>query len=214
MLPLAAIALGAQLLPSVFQLTTGNSQAEQARKLQYVDETPEAEKEALALARQRAGDARLPGEGLLADRIAQQQAGTAAAARATGGSAVSVLAALNAGQRNSDNALADLAVKSAENQQRNQVALGGELGRVGSYQKESRNKYNAAKSALTEASIRNQFEAVKGGAAALAYTGTKLNGTPPAVPVTDSTTGYATPPITPFRSPEYDEQYSRMFGSW
>ncbi len=216
MIPAATLlALGAQYIPTALQYLTGDSQEEQARKLKYVDETPDAEKEALALARQRAGDARLPGEGLLADRIAQQQAATSTAARASGGSAVSILAALNAGQRNSDNALADLAVKSAENQQRSQSALVSELGRTGSYQQASRDKYNAAKSALIQGGIQNKFEAAKGGAAAAAYTAIKLNqGNNPVLPGTSTTTStYAGSPIVPYRSPE-EEQYNRLFGRY
>lgn len=164
--------LALTLAPQAFKAVSGFNQARKAEKLGVQDTTTPAEREALALARQRAS-AQLPGTGQALNRIEAGTNDTLSAAARAGTSSNSILGLLGVADQNRQQALAGLDARSDAYQQQQQRALEGELQRKAAHELRDRETFDRNRGALMEASARNIYGAIDGAAQIGAFAASK-----------------------------------------
>lgn len=168
-LPLIPLAIGAaQALPKLWQAFTQNSAIDNV-KLQ--DSRPESFKEKLAMSRQAANTARLPGQSYQENRLAQGQAGAVQNARLGAASSSDFLASAGAADARRQQGEQQLGIQGLQYQDQSKQRLGQALDQDAAYRTADLNNYNREKAALTQGAAENLNNAVGGAAgyAALAY---------------------------------------------
>ncbi len=158
----AFAALGAaQAIPKV---VASVSQGRAARRLKLQDSTPAAFSEKLAMDRQAAGAARLPGQSGQLTRLGQVQAGALQSARLGAASGSDFLAAAGAADERRQQGEIQLGVQGQQLMDRNRQVLGASLQQQANYQQRDLDNYNREKAALTQSSAENANNAIAGAA--------------------------------------------------
>jgi hypothetical protein len=178
--PITIAMLGAQLVAPTMQFIQGRKQGKQADELSKnltdpVYNIPSSAEAALANAEAMARSRYMPGQTAFQNRIEQSTANAMGDVMRFSRSPQDAMSAITAiGAKNNDMEL-DLASRAAMDYQNRQGDLRQQQGIMAGYEDKKwtndvLNKFlrdSAAASALENASIRNKYEAVKGGANAL-----------------------------------------------
>lgn len=178
--PASAILSG---LPELYKMGLGISQGMQGRRLakglvRPQMTVPGSMQDATGMLRLNAMDTRMPGEGMLLDQLARNQAGLGQAVMNAGGGSSGRLAALAAGQDNANTALQNIGIQGAQMQQQDIAALANQLNNQANVEQNawewnSRDKFltDAQKAeALQDASRKDIYSAAKGLGGAVAST--------------------------------------------
>lgn len=218
--PISAAMLGLQLAAPTMQMIRGIKQGKQADKLSEnltdpVYNIPSSAEAALANAQAMARSRYMPGQTALQNRIEQSTANAMGDVMRFSRSPQDAMSAITAiGARNNDMEL-DLASKSAMDYQNRQRELRQQQGIMAGYEEKKwtndvRDKFlrdSAAASALENASIRNKYEAVKGGVNAVGtFVGGLKTGNAPTTGTESISTGVADPNNAINMTPSYDWQ--------
>lgn len=156
---LAGVAVGSQIYSASQQATLARQQRNAAENLKLRDTTPGALVEALAQGRQNAASARMPGMSQQENNISQQVGNTSQAAIRAGASSTQVQAALVGADARGQSALADLGTRAQVYRDQSQQRLTGLLGQQAQQQQLDQQEFSREKAALTEGSIRNNYDA-------------------------------------------------------
>lgn len=165
LLPLASFGLSA--LGGAYQIGSGLVQANKANHLKQQDTRTDADREALAMARQAANSQRMPGMGQAIDNLNQSSANARSASVQAGTSAANVLSANSQIQRNQIQGLSQLNTQSAAYQDSAKRNLVGELRRDSALQQRDREAFERSKAALKQSANTNIF----GGLSSIASAG-------------------------------------------
>lgn len=171
-LPLAALA-AISAAPGILRAIKGFSQLNAAKKVKQQDTTPQAVKEDVAMLRNAASTARLPGQDAAETQLAASQSNTLAAATRVGTSPSSVLGALVRSDLNRQRGLLDLAGRSAAYQDGQRRNLQGGLLRLAGYQDRDKQTYNKTVGAYKQAGWTNIAGAASDLATNAVYFGSK-----------------------------------------
>ncbi|MGV3538378.1 MAG: hypothetical protein ACO1OQ_01115 [Rufibacter sp.] len=143
--------------PALFQSFTGGKQLFDANKVKLQDTRSEAHKEELALRRQQAGSALMPGQKAAESQVQQNMANSAAALTQSGTGASGVLAGLSRLNQNTNQATNQLATQGAAFQNQAKDKLVGALRQDSAWRAQDLANYNREKAALKQAGITNLF---------------------------------------------------------
>ncbi|UYZ60110.1 hypothetical protein [Hymenobacter latericus] len=152
------------------KILSGITQNRQANRLKIQDTTPAAFKERLGLSRLAAGDYRLPGQGLLENKLGQSQAAATSAATRSGASTGAILGTIAGLDQQRQQGIERIGMQAEQNRLGMQQRLNQDLQTLGDYQTNDLNNYRRDKAALKEAANRNlagAFSDVATGAATL-----------------------------------------------
>lgn len=146
---------GIGLASAVPKIIAGFSQRAQARRLKLADTTTAGEREQLAMSRQMAGSAVMPGMGAMQGRLGMVQAGAVQNARLGAASGADFLAAAGAADARRQQGEMHLGIQGQQFQQQSQMQLRRDLGVQSQRQQRDLDTYNNTKAALIEGSARN-----------------------------------------------------------
>lgn len=155
--PITLASFGLSALGGAYQIGSGLTQASKANNLKLQDTRTDADKEALAMARQRANSQRMPGMGQAIDELNQSSSNARSASIQAGTSAANVLAANSQIQRNEIQGLSRLNAQSASYQDSAKRDLATELRRDSALQQKDREEFERSKAALKQAANTNIF---------------------------------------------------------
>ena len=170
-------------VPELFKLGTAIKEGIQAGQIRKQSkrptmEVPKGVTEAIANMRMRAMNGQLPGQGLMENKLGANTAQGARNIQETGGGSAAKLAALASMYNGQNNAINDLNIQAANNQQNNQNIFNSGLQSLGQWQNQvwdynKKQKYDAEQAKAAElgtASTNNAFGALKGLGASAAST--------------------------------------------
>jgi hypothetical protein len=138
------------------------SQSKKARDLKLQNTQPAAFSEKMALDRQAAASARLPGLSGQQTRLGQVQAGALQSARLGAASGSDFLAAAGAADARRQMGEMQLGTAGLNYQDRSKQQLGVDLTQQAGYQQRDLDAYNRTKAALTQSSAENANNAISG----------------------------------------------------
>jgi hypothetical protein len=220
-MPIPLLALGAiSALPGLFKAGNGISQLNKANKVTLQNTVPSAFMENLGMLRQDAATGTMPGFGMYANQLAQNQAATTAAIGRVASSPSAALSALGGADARRQQGMAGLNAQGQQYQQQARRALGTGLLQLGQYQKADQDTYSRTKAGFRQAGNVNLFGGISDLATNAAYFGSgagqaAINGT-----ATPTTLDQLTPRPSPglFRNsqllglpgmlPRYDNSFS------
>lgn len=163
------ISILANLGKAGYQFFQGQKQKQMANSLKPSNYVPPAIREAEASSRLQANASVAPGYGRFLDRLQTDTANTiAGAARATRNPNQIQQAVMDSDARNKE-LIKDIEVNNQAWQAQNRDKLNRVLGIKGGFERDSWDAYNATKSSLLGASMRNKYNAVSGLAEAGTY---------------------------------------------
>lgn len=157
--PVMAIAALAQ---AGYQMYQGHKQKEMAKKLKPSNYVPPGLKEAEALAKGAANATTAPGFGILSDRLKTQGANTVDRIQRSTSNPNLIQQAVADTDAREKEIMKDLAINNEAFRAQNRNQVIGLAQRRGAYEKDSWDAFNATKSALMGAGMRNQYNAVTG----------------------------------------------------
>lgn len=156
-MPLPLLPLLATAAPGLWQGISGIIQGSKANKVRLQDTRPDSLKEEVAIRRQAANSALMPGQKAAESNIRQNAANSAAALAQAGTGSSGILAGLSRLNQNTNQATQQLATQAAgyQDQARNQLV--GSLRQDAVYRTADQNAFNREKAALKQASAANLF---------------------------------------------------------
>ena len=212
--PVSIASLALSAAPGLFKGITGLFQRNQ--DVQRVDTTPAAFTESLALRRQAANSAMMPGYGQRLNQLAQGQAGSVQNATMGAASSGDFLAGSQAADARMAQGQQQLGVQNAQYHDQATKQLEQGLAQQAQYQVADTNRYNMAKAALKGSGLTNLFGGLSDAASAGVYALNKNNatytGSTPGYPAYGSfggvdgmggTGGYKPPKVTPISTGTY-----------
>jgi Spy/CpxP family protein refolding chaperone len=138
------------------------SQGQKAKNTKLQNSQPAAFLEKMALDRQAAATARLPGMSGQQTRLGQVQSGALQNARLGAASGSDFLGAASAGDSKRQAGEQQLAVSGLNYQDKSRQQLGADLTQQAAYQQHDLDTYNRTKAALTQSSAENANNAISG----------------------------------------------------
>lgn len=195
--PATAILSG---LPELYKLGLGIQQGVQGRRIakglvRPTMQVPGSMQDATGLLRLNAMDTRMPGESMLLDQLARNQASLGQMAMNAGGGSAGRLQALVAGQDNANTQLQNIGVQGAQMQLQDIAALANQLNNQANveqnaweWNKKDKFTTDAAKAeALQDASRKDIYSGMKGlgGSAAMSMSPPSASTTPPIPQLSD-----------------------------
>lgn len=169
-LPLIAIAATAAL-PALAKIGLGAYQL--GKKVEETTYVPPALRENIALDRQAAASARLPGVGAAEDQLAQNTAAILEGGRRAGASAPTLMGALAENETRRQKSLVDLSVRGATAQIGANERLKSSLNQLSSIELSNRRETNAARAAMKQAGLTNINNGLTEAATSAMYLGTR-----------------------------------------
>lgn len=173
--PLSIASLALSAAPGIFKGITGLFQ--RGEQVQRTDTTPAAFTEALALKRQAANSALMPGYGLRSTQLAQQQANSIQNAQLGAASSSDFLASAQGADMRAAQGAQQLGVQNAQYHDQATRSLEQGLAQQAQYQVADNNRYNQAKAALQGNGLTNIFGGLSDAASAGVYAMNKGDGT-------------------------------------